>query len=57
MVEMPNFMKAKEVADLLRIHVAQVYRLDIPQYRVGGAVRYDEAEVRAWLEAHHGRND
>jgi len=48
-----DLMKAREVAELLQVHISKVYELDIPHYRVGASYRYDPAEVRAWMEAHH----
>lgn len=46
-------LKAKEVARLLGVTAQHIYKLAarqlIPSFRVGGAVRFDPAEVADWL--------
>jgi excisionase family DNA binding protein len=46
-------LKAKEVAALLGVTAQHIYKLaaqqQIPSFRVGGAVRFDPAEVADWL--------
>jgi excisionase family DNA binding protein len=47
-------LKAKEVAELLGIHVSVVYKLastgELGHLKVGRAVRFPEGEVRRFLE-------
>jgi excisionase family DNA binding protein len=50
-----ELMTVKEVADLLRLSVNQVYLLkntgEIPgSVRVGKAIRFDKAVIEAWIK-------
>jgi excisionase family DNA binding protein len=57
------FLTAAEVATWLRVNVETVYDLiaqqGLPAIRLGGRWRFQECEVRAWLErsASRGRSD
>jgi len=49
---------AKEAAALLRISERKLWQLqncgEVPAVRLGRAVRYDPADVRAWIETNKG---
>src|SRR5262245_51197340 len=48
-----GLLTSSEVADLLRVHRKQVYRLmkqGLPAHRLGGEWRFVRAEVLAWAE-------
>ena len=52
---MQGLMSAQEVAEILKVPIATLYQWrhkgEGPRgFRVGRHVRYDEREVRAWLE-------
>ena len=54
MAETAALLTSREVADLLRVHPKQVYRLlrrGLPARRVGAEWRFDRAEVMAWSGA------
>ena len=54
MAEAAALLTSREVADLLRVHPKQVYRLirrGLPARRVGAEWRFDRAEVMAWSGA------
>jgi excisionase family DNA binding protein len=50
------FLTAGEVAQLLKLNVETVYTLiakhGLPASRIGKQWRFDEAKIRAWIEAH-----
>ena len=50
-----KLLVAKEVAGILRVSVSTVYgwakRGEIPVYKVGGLVRFDEREILEWVRA------
>ena len=50
-----KLLVAKEVAGILRVSVSTVYgwakRGEIPVYKVGGLVRFDEREILEWVKA------
>ena len=50
---LPRLLRAQEVADHTGLTVARVYELargdDMPSIRLGRAVRFDAAALRAWL--------
>jgi len=52
---LPRLMTAQELADALRYPISRVYELsrtgELPHIRLGRALRYDPAAVRAWLDA------
>lgn len=52
---MPDLLKAKEVADILRITTAKVYELTrdgkLPYYPVGGTNRYSREDILKYLES------
>ncbi|MBO1767052.1 helix-turn-helix domain-containing protein [Allobranchiibius sp. GilTou38] len=54
-----HLLDTQSAADLLGISVRSIYRLSasgqLPQYRVGRQLRYDEAELRAVLKSRHAR--
>ena len=49
-------LTAAEVAELLKLHVETVYALiakaGLPAAKIGGQWRFEEARLRAWIEAH-----
>ncbi len=49
-----KLLVAKEVAGILRVSVSTVYgwakRGEIPVYKVGGLVRFDEREILEWVK-------
>ena len=51
-------MKADEVAKLLAVHRAHLYKLErkgqLVPIRIGGAIRYAPADVRGFLERQRG---
>ena len=54
MAETAALLTSREVADLLRVHPKQVYRLlrrGLPARRVGAEWRFDRAEVMTWSGA------
>jgi excisionase family DNA binding protein len=51
----PAFMTVEEVADLLRVPPASIYRWRYESrrpvaYRIGRFLRFDRADVLAWIE-------
>jgi predicted DNA-binding transcriptional regulator AlpA len=45
-----RLLTAAETAELLRVSLDQVYRLDLPKIRIGKVrARYLESEVWAWV--------
>jgi len=58
MVETTALLTSREVADLLRVHPKQVYRLlrrGLPARRVGAEWRFDRGEVLSWSGAERPR--
>jgi excisionase family DNA binding protein len=55
------FMTAAEVAALLRVSLATVYRLrwrgGFPCYRVGGRMGFKRADIERWREGRRGDRD
>src|SRR4051794_1222680 len=53
---MESMMTARQVAELLGVHENWVYDQaaagQLPSYKIGGARRFDPAELRAWLAEH-----
>src|SRR5262245_13198448 len=53
---MESMMSARQVAELLGVHENWVYDQavagDLPSYKIGGARRFDPAEVRGWIVEH-----
>lgn len=51
---MERLLKAREVAELLQVHVATVYRLadtrELPVVEIRGAKRFNEADVEAYIK-------
>jgi len=51
---MKKLLKAKEVAELLGLSTMSIYqrarRKTIPFIKMGGALRFDEDEIAAWLK-------
>lgn len=50
-----KILKAAEVAKILRITTAQVYKLaragEIPSIRIGGSVRFSSTALASWMES------
>lgn len=48
-----ELMKAKEVAEMLKLTTQQIYQLKaehkIPFIEIGGAVRFDKEDIINWL--------
>jgi predicted DNA-binding transcriptional regulator AlpA len=50
-VSQDRLLTAAETAELLRVSLDQVYRLDLPKIRIGKIrARYLESEVWAWVK-------
>lgn len=53
---MRRYLSVGEVANLLGFSVGTVYqytsRSQIPHYKVGGRLLFDEPEIREWLQLH-----
>jgi excisionase family DNA binding protein len=46
-----RLLTAEQVAEKLQVHVKWVYRnREIPRVELGGHVRWDEAQVDAWIQ-------
>lgn len=56
--EFPRLMTTAEVATLLRVHRKTVSRYrrfaNLPFLRVGGRIRFEEAQVSRWLQERKG---
>lgn len=54
-----KLLTLKEVANLLQINERTVYRWvtdnKLPAYKLGKVWRIEEAELKAWLEAHKNK--
>jgi len=50
-----RLMTVDEVAEYLHVSRALVYRLPIRFSKIGGARRYDPADVRAYVTLHSSR--
>ena len=50
-----RYMTAKTLAEMLQLSEEQVYRLaaagTIPSYKIGGARRFRESDIEAWLQS------
>jgi excisionase family DNA binding protein len=50
-----NLLTVKEVAALLKIKTSTVYawaeQRVIPSYKINGALRFSEEDIKAWLDA------
>src|SRR6266404_4833318 len=61
--EEPHYLTATQVADLLQVHPATVYRLasadaTMPALRIGGAVRFPRERLLRWLrDREQGRSN
>ena len=53
---MNSLLKVKETAAVLSISARKLWELtnrgEIPHVRVGRSVRYDPADLQAWIERH-----
>ena len=51
------FLTASDDARLLQVHVETVYLLiakrGLPAFKIGRHWRFEEAQVRTWLESHY----
>ena len=56
---MAEYMTAKEVADLLQMHIVTIYRLaergQVPAFKVGKQWRFRERAIIEWAEAQERR--
>jgi excisionase family DNA binding protein len=56
---MSEYMTAKEVADLLQMHIVTIYRLaergQLPAFKVGKQWRFREAAIIEWAQAQERR--
>lgn len=54
-----DIMTAQEVAAMLRVSRQHLTRLagrgEFPAIRIGGALRFDRADVMAWIEAQRNK--
>ncbi len=52
---MSRKLKIAEAAELLRVSTSTLYHMvsakEIPHYKVGARVLFDEAELEAWIQA------
>lgn len=55
-----TLMTAEEVAKFINVTPAYIYRLKanrkIPFIKIGGAVRFDQDQIKEWIEQHTVRN-
>ena len=47
---MKPLLTIEDVARILRVKPKRVYELDIPRYKAGKQVRFDEEDIKEWLE-------
>lgn len=61
MAELPTLLDPAMLAEKLSMPVSSIYRLvretDIPRYRFGRLIRFDQTEVLEWIRTHTQEGD